>query len=702
MRGVKVFLAAVAIGTGCAGYYLVSDKIDFTMPSIGNVVPSFTATAYQASSGVPLTALDQDQNPVGGALLYVNYISTDGTETVSTVRTNSDGTVDVPAEDGTYIYTIGEVPTGYSSNTSKIIIKVDGGEAKSSQTFTIMRNDGENRDDAAQNAVNAADEVFGSDIIADLPTQADQDAADSFADTVASLDPTDEEAVSTARSDYNSLTNTQKKLVSVDTLTELSEAESDVEALNEDKKLAAGVQAKLLSLADVTSLDQAANVESAQNDYDALTDSQKKLVSAEATTRLDACQLKLDSLRKDQANAENTTAVIEALPEITSLDQSGEVQAARLQYDALSDSAKAGVSEETLAKLTGAEATITKLNAMKSNAESVTEKIEAIRTAKTDDQKATIEAARAAYDALSSEEKALVSDSTLSALETAENALRQYEEDQQVAKAFVEKVNAIGNVTSVSQKDTIQQARDAYNAMTQSQQSMISNETYSILQKAELKMSELVEADYQKQIEEDAVAKAKAASDAADESDAAAQREAEAKAQAEAAAQAEAEAKAQAEADAAASAAAAQSASEAEESSVKPAVLAGDIEGWRPWVIKALEANGLSTSDEMVEKVLRQIRTESGGDQNIVQYIVDSNSGWILNEYHCEGCATSDGKAKNIGHGLMQTIITTFEAYKFEGHDDIFNGYDNLLAALNYAKNTYGSNLDGLGEGHGY
>lgn len=700
MRGVKAFLAAVAIGTGCAGYYLVSDQLDFTMPSIGSVVPSITATASLTQSGVPLTALDQDQNPVVGALLYVNYISTDGTETVSTVRTNSDGTVDVPTEDGTYIYMIGSVPTGYTANQSKIIIKVDGGEARSSQTFTIMRNDGENRDDAAQNSANAADEVFGSDIIADLPTQADQDAADTFAETVASLDSSDEEAVTTARNDYDSLTNTQKKLVSVDTLTELSEAESDVKALNEDKAIAAGVQAKLLSLVDVTSLDQAANVESAQNDYDALTDSQKKYVSAEATTHLESCQLALTNLRKDQANAENTTAVIEALPEITSLDQSGDVQAARLQYDALSDTAKAGVSDETLAKLTTAEASVTKLNAMKTNAANVTEKIESIRTAKSDDQKTTIEEARAAYDALSGEEKALVTDATVSALENAENALRQYEEDQQVAQAFTEKVNAIGTITSLDQKDTVQAARDAYDAMTQSQQSMISNETYSLLQKAELKISELVEADYQKQIEEDAVAKAKAASAEADENDAAALREAEAKAHAEAAAQAAAEAAEEAEEETTKEVV--ESTTDTNESSVKPAVLAGDVEGWRPWVIKALEANGLSTSDEMVEKVLRQINTESGGDQNIVQYIVDSNSGWILNEYHCEGCATSDGKAKNIGHGLMQTIITTFEAYKFEGHDDIFNGYDNLLAALNYAKNTYGSNLDGLGEGHGY
>ena len=50
----------------------------------------------------------------------------------------------------------------------------------------------------------------------------------------------------------------------------------------------------------------------------------------------------------------------------------------------------------------------------------------------------------------------------------------------------------------------------------------------------------------------------------------------------------------------------------------------------------------------------------------------------------------------------MQTISATFNAHAFPGHHNIFNGYDNLLAALAYAKDRYGSNLDGLGNGHGY
>ncbi|MCX4547278.1 phage tail tape measure protein [Streptomyces sp. NBC_01500] len=110
------------------------------------------------------------------------------------------------------------------------------------------------------------------------------------------------------------------------------------------------------------------------------------------------------------------------------------------------------------------------------------------------------------------------------------------------------------------------------------------------------------------------------------------------------------------------------------------------VNRWRATVVKALSANGLSTSGSMVARVLRQIATESGGNQNAVQ----GNIGDVNN------------RTGDLAKGLMQTISATFNAYKFPGHGSIFNGYDNLLAALNYAKHRYGPSLSFLGNGHGY
>jgi SLT domain-containing protein/murein DD-endopeptidase MepM/ murein hydrolase activator NlpD/predicted nucleic acid-binding Zn-ribbon protein len=106
------------------------------------------------------------------------------------------------------------------------------------------------------------------------------------------------------------------------------------------------------------------------------------------------------------------------------------------------------------------------------------------------------------------------------------------------------------------------------------------------------------------------------------------------------------------------------------------------VQRWKSDVKSALGKLGLSTSASMVNRVLRQINTESGGNPKAM--------------------GGTDGLADGHAEGLMQVKPGTFSAYHLSGHNDIWNGYDNMLAGLNYAKHRYGSGLSFLGNGHGY
>lgn len=107
------------------------------------------------------------------------------------------------------------------------------------------------------------------------------------------------------------------------------------------------------------------------------------------------------------------------------------------------------------------------------------------------------------------------------------------------------------------------------------------------------------------------------------------------------------------------------------------------VERWRSALEKALEMNGLPTTAAYVNAWLRQIQTESSGNPHAV--------------------GGTDGLADGHATGLLQTKPGTFRANAFPGHGNIFNGFDNMLAAIRYAIRRYGSSmLAVIGHGHGY
>jgi hypothetical protein len=208
-------------------------------------------------------------------------------------------------------------------------------------------------------------------------------------------------------------------------------------------------------------------------------------------------QRKVDALKLKKVEAaiaqfkaiDDAKTKIDALPEAgkVTLAERDAVKAAQDAYDALSAEQKEYLTFAQAAKVTALAKRIAELEA--APIKSVEALIDAIGTV-TLDSKSAIDEARAAYDKLTAEQQAKVSNyAALTAAETTYAKLVQDKTDQDAADAVIAKINAIGTVTLKSKK-AIDAARKAYDKLTAAQQARVSN--YAALTAAETTYAKLV------------------------------------------------------------------------------------------------------------------------------------------------------------------------------------------------------------------
>ena len=280
-----------------------------------------------------------------------------------------------------------------------------------------------------------------------------------------------EEAIQAARAAYDILTETQKEQVTNYNVLTAAEARLT------DLKAAKAVDDMIDAIGEVT-LESEEAIAAARAAYEALTEAQK--AEAKSYDKLTAAEARLADLKA----AKPVDDMIDAIGEVT-LDSESAIQAARAAYDALTEEQKAEVKNYDV--LTAAEARLADLKAAKA----VDDMIDAIGEV-TLESEGAIDAARAAYEALTEAQQAEVkSYDKLTAAEARLAVLKP-------AKPVEKLIDAIGEVT-LGSESAIAAARTAYDNLTEAQQAEVKN--YDKLTAAEAAYARLL-AEQSKRLQE--------------------------------------------------------------------------------------------------------------------------------------------------------------------------------------------------------
>lgn len=106
---------------------------------------------------------------------------------------------------------------------------------------------------------------------------------------------------------------------------------------------------------------------------------------------------------------------------------------------------------------------------------------------------------------------------------------------------------------------------------------------------------------------------------------------------------------------------------------------------WEPVIRSAFAKLGVKATDVKVHKLLRQIQTESGGNEKVPQ------KAWDIN--------MANGTP---AQGLLQFIPRTFNRWAIPGHGNILSGFDQILAAINALEHGGEGGWSNVGQGHGW
>ena len=302
----------------------------------------------------------------------------------------------------------------------------------------------------------------------------------------------DVEQIKSVQEIYESLTQEEKDRLTVNEYNKLMALIEKIDGLNQEaaNKVIADIAA--IGPIDEITLESAEQIQKARAGYDALNKYAQYIVECaepasyytlvEAEARLKELQdAAAEQERIDRAAAAAVDSLIDEIGDVT-LESKQDIETARAAYDNLTPTQKTYVTK--LDTLTAAEAAYKTLVDRKA-ADDVTEKINEIGKV-TLESKTAIEAARAAYNALTDDQKPLVENYDVLTAAEAElarlEAEAKYEADLAAAAQVDEMIERLFPVNRYS-GPAIRMARAAYDALTEDQKALVKH--YDDLVKAE-------------------------------------------------------------------------------------------------------------------------------------------------------------------------------------------------------------------------
>lgn len=303
----------------------------------------------------------------------------------------------------------------------------------------------------------------------------------------------DKNQVVAARTAYDKLAEASQKLVDKTVYEKLVAAEGKMTALEGDKEKVDNVIRLIDAVKNIDSLTYAdkVKVDAAKAAYDALGDLQAQIPGTSLTALNNAVDrmVELVQAEQDKADAAAVDALIAALPQPAKISDEEQVTTARTAYTDLNEQAKGFVTK--LADLVAAEE---KIASLKKEADAAKGLIEAIPAQLTLGDKGQVEKAKAAYDALDTDQKALVGDelaAKLSEAVTTMSALVKEAEDKAVAAEFTAMVEGFNNPLTLADKAAVSGARSFYSEMSDDAKQYVTEDTLSALAAAEAEITRL-------------------------------------------------------------------------------------------------------------------------------------------------------------------------------------------------------------------